>query len=178
MRDSACAANKAQWLTDEIRPHEPALRGYLRHQFPSVDADDVVQESYLKLLKCETAGRIHSAKAYLFSVARNTALKIFQRRRAFFSPIPVNELPEWRVVEGGPDAAASANANQRLELVALAIDRLPPRCGEVLRLAIVRGLSAREIAEELRLSQATVRVQMARGIARCSEFIREEAGLI
>src|SRR5687768_2508148 len=127
VRDSACGAHKAQWLANEVRPHEPALRGYLRHQFPSVDADEVVQESYLKLLKAQTAENIESAKAYFFSVARNTALKVFRRRQKLFSPIPVNELPEWRVMEGGPDAAEAADANHRLELVAAAVDRLPPR---------------------------------------------------
>ncbi|HUR57618.1 MAG TPA: sigma-70 family RNA polymerase sigma factor [Opitutaceae bacterium] len=174
MHDSACAAHKAQWLADEIRPHESALRGYLRHQFPSVDADEIVQESYLKLLKTGTTGPIECAKAYFFSVARNTALKVFRRRQKLFSPVPVNELPEWRVIAGGPDAAAAANATQRLELAARAIDQLPPRCRAVLRLAVVRGLSTAEIATELGLSPATVRVQMARGIARCAQFIAQE----
>ncbi|MDO8543042.1 MAG: sigma-70 family RNA polymerase sigma factor [Opitutaceae bacterium] len=174
VHDSACATAKAQWLADEVQPHEPALRGYLRHQFPSVDADDVVQESYLKMLKAQTAGKIESAKAYFFSVARNTALKVFRRRKRFLSPIPVNELPEWRVIDGGPDAADVANASQRLELVATAVDQLPPRCRAILRLAIVHGRSTAEIAKELALSPATVRVQMARGIARCASFIREE----
>lgn len=174
VRDSACGADKAQWLADEVQPHERALRGYLRHQFPSVDADEVVQESYLKLLKVQTAGRIESARAYFFSIARNTALKVLRRRQKLFSPISVNALPEWRVMEGGPDAAAVANAAQRLELVAAAIDRLPPRCREVLRLAVVRGLSTTEIAQELGVARATVRVQMARGIARCAHLVREE----
>jgi RNA polymerase sigma-70 factor (ECF subfamily) len=174
VRDSACDADKAQWLAEEVQPHERALRGYLRHQFPSVDADEVVQESYLKLLKLHTAGKIESAKAYFFAVARNTALKVFRRRQKLFSPIPVNALPEWRVMEGGPDAAAAANASQRLELVAAAIDRLPPRCREVLRLGVVRGMSTAEIARELGLAQATVRVQLARGIARCAHLVHEE----
>jgi RNA polymerase sigma-70 factor (ECF subfamily) len=133
-----------------------------------------VQESYLKLLKSRTAGSIESAKAYFFSVARNTALKVFRRRQKLFSPIPVNELPEWRVIAGGPDAAAAANASQRLELAARSIDQLPPRCREILRLAVVRGLSTTEIACELGLSAATVRVQLSRGIARCARFIEEQ----
>ncbi len=174
MPDSACAAHKAQWLADEIQPHEPALRGYLRHQFPSVDTDEIVQESYLKLLKSETEGKIASAKAYFFTVARNTALKVFRRREKFFSPVPVNELPEWRVIADGPDAAAAANATYRLDLVAQAIDHLPPRCRAVLRMAVVRGRSTAEIAHELGVSNATVRVQMAQGIARCARFIEEK----
>jgi DNA-directed RNA polymerase specialized sigma24 family protein len=44
----------------------------------------------------------------------------------------------------------------------------------VLRLAVVCGLSTAEIAAELGMARATVRVQMARGIARCARFVREE----
>ncbi len=162
----------AQWLADEVRPHEASVRGYLRHQFPDVDADDVVQESYLKLLKHEASGKIVSAKAYFFSVARNTALKFF-RRRQIFSTVPVNELPDWRVLDGGPNAIETVNARQRLELVADAVDVLPARCREVVRLAIVGGLSTAEISAQLEISENTVRVQMARGIKKCSDYLRE-----
>jgi len=166
----------ARWLADEVQPHEASVRGYLRHQFPDVDADDVVQESYLKLLKHEAGGKIVSAKAYFFSVARNTALKIFRRRR-IFSTVPVNELPDWRVLDGGPNAVETVNARQRLELVADAVDLLPARCREVVRLAIVSGLSTPEIAGRLGISENTVRVQMARGIKKCSDYLREQGEL-
>lgn len=148
------------------------MRGYLRHQFPGVDPDDVVQESYLKLLKHEAGGKIVSAKAYFFSVARNTAIKIFRRRR-IFSTVPVNELPDWRVLDGGPDAVEIVNTSQRLELVADAVDRLPTRCREVVQLAIVDGLSTADISARLGISENTVRVQMARGIKKCSDYLRE-----
>jgi DNA-directed RNA polymerase specialized sigma24 family protein len=74
-------AERARWFTEEVNPHEAALRGYLHSAFPSLDVDDVVQESYLKLLRARAAGRIASTKSYLFSIARNTALTVFQRRR-------------------------------------------------------------------------------------------------
>jgi len=160
------------WFARELRTHEGELRGYLSRQFPGVDADDVLQESYLKLRRAEPPGRIESAKAYLFSVARNTASRLFQRRRKLYSDQPVNELPDWRLLEGGPDAAESANARQRLELAAAAIDRLPPRCREIVRLAVVDGLASPAIARRLGLAEPTVRVQLARGIAKCSDYLR------
>ena len=45
-------ADHARWFAEEVRPHEPALRAWLRRQYPNLaDMDDVVQESYLQLLR-------------------------------------------------------------------------------------------------------------------------------
>jgi len=161
----------SKWFAEEVQPHEAALRGYLRQQFPSVEADDVIQESYEKLWKVGTARKIAFAKAYFFSVARNTALTIFHRRQ-IYSPIQVNELPDWRVLDGGADAAETANIHFQLELVAAAIARLPARCGEIVTLAAIDGLTSTEIAGRLGLSPTTVRVQIARGVRRISADLR------
>ncbi|MBL9216088.1 MAG: sigma-70 family RNA polymerase sigma factor [Opitutaceae bacterium] len=172
--ESSSPTEHARWFAQQVQPHEAAIRGYLRHRFPSVDTDDVVQESYLKLLRIRATGRIASAKAYFFSVAQNTARKLFRRRQQLYAEVPVNELPDWRVMEGEPDAAEATNARQRLELAARAVDRLPQRCREIVQLAIVHGLSNAEIAERLGLSEATVRVQKARAIRKCAHFLRQK----
>ena len=39
------AAEQRRWFAEEVQPHESELRGYLRRQFPSVEVDDVVQET-------------------------------------------------------------------------------------------------------------------------------------
>lgn len=169
----SASAEQARWLAEEIQPHEAALRGYLRSKFPSIDTDDVVQESYLKILKARTTGRLSSAKAFLFAVARNTAINVF-RRRQFYSDTTVNELPAWRVLDGGLDAAESANAQFQLELAIEAIGTLPKRCREVVTLIILDRLGYAEIATRLGLSEATVRVQTAKGIQKIADFIREK----
>lgn len=169
--------DQGRWFAEEVQPHEPALRGYLRHKFPSLDTDDLLQESYLRIFQTHAAGRVASAKSYVFSVARNTARRLFQRRRKLYSETPVNELPDWRVIEGGPDAADITNTAQRLELVADAVDSLPARCREIFTLAIVDGLTSREIAHRLGLSENTVRVQLARGVRKCADFLREKGEL-
>ena len=58
-----------------------------------------------------------------------------------------------------------------------ALDALPRRCAEVMRLAVVDGQSSAEIAARLGLAESTVRVQLARGIARCAGFLRERGAL-
>jgi RNA polymerase sigma-70 factor (ECF subfamily) len=162
---------RARWFAEEVLPHEPAVRGYLRSRFPRLDVDDVVQESYLKLFTARAAGKIASTRAYFFAVARNTAVSAFRRQR-IYAPTPVNELPDWRVLDGGPDAAELANTRHQIDLVAAAIGALPGRCREIVTLAAVDGLTYSEIAARLGLSEATVRVQIARGVHKIAEYRR------
>lgn len=160
----------SDWVMEEFRPHEREIRGYLRARFPSIDTDDVVQESYLKLLKLRAAQRIKSARAYFFSVARNTALTVFRRER-IYSDVPVAELPPALLTAEGTDAAENACSQQRLELVVAAIDCLPARCREVMQRCVLAGRSTAAIAQELGLAESTVRVQIVRGVQRCREFM-------
>jgi RNA polymerase sigma factor (sigma-70 family) len=169
--DESSNVEHSRWFAQEVQPHEAALRGYLRSQFPSIETDDVVQESYLKLLKVRAAGKVRLTKAYFFAVARNTALTLFRRRR-IYSEVPVNELAEWRVLDGGPDAAASTNDQMRLELAIEAIAQLPDRCQEICRLAAWEGLAPSAIASRLGIAESTVHVQLARGVTKCAAYLR------
>lgn len=168
--------DEARWFSEKVQPHEPALRGYLRSHFPSIDTDDVVQDSYLKLIRSGAAGRIASTKAYLFSIARNTALTLFKRGR-LFSPTPVNELPPSLVLVDGTAAEEAARTRERFELMAVALAELPPRCRDVMRFAVLHGLSNAEIASRLGLSENTVRVHLARGIKKSADFLRSQKEL-
>jgi hypothetical protein len=59
-----------QWFAAHVQPHEPVLRAWLRSRFKSeTDLDDVVQETYLRLLRARERGEVTSPKAFLFAVA-------------------------------------------------------------------------------------------------------------
>ncbi len=166
-------SEQARWFTREVQPHEPRLRAYLRKQFPALhDLDDVVQESHLRLLRAREQGRIESVKAYLFAVARNVALGVF-RRRQNITAVPVNDLEGWRILDGEPHVAESASLRQELALATEAIEALPARCREIVVLRTLHGRSHKEIAAQLGLSEPTVRVQVARGMKKCADFLRQ-----
>lgn len=64
-----------RWFVEEVQPHESSLRSYLRCMFPSLpDIDDLVQESYARLIRAREAGRVSYVKAFPFTTARNAAL--------------------------------------------------------------------------------------------------------
>jgi RNA polymerase sigma-70 factor (ECF subfamily) len=161
-----------RWLTEEVLPHEPALRAFLHSHFPGVrDVDDIVQESYLRLLEMRQRHEIVSPRAYLFTTARNVALSILRRPR-IFSDEPVTELAASHVSESIPDAAEMASRQQEVAMLMNAIDALPPRCREIFILRKLQDLTQKEIAARLGLSEQTVQVQIARGAAKCAAYFR------
>lgn len=167
----ACRAlEEARWFAEEVQPHEPKLRSYLRRRFPTLDdVDDIVQETYARLFRERQAGKVFEARSYLFPVARNVAIDIFRRSRTIAIG-GLGEMDRLGVLEERPDAAESACHDQELELLHEAILLLPERCREIFSLRRLFGLSHREIAEKLGISENTVDAQLCNAIFRCRQY--------
>jgi RNA polymerase sigma factor (sigma-70 family) len=161
-----------RWFEEEVQPHEPALRAYLRRNFPDVtDLDDLVQESYARLLEARRKEAIANAKGYLFSIARNAAISLLRRPKVF-SDQPVSDRAVQSVAEEGRDVARLVCTRQEVAVLLDAIDTLPSRCREIFIMTKLKGLSHQEAADRLGLSIQTVHVQVARGFQKCTEFLR------
>jgi RNA polymerase sigma factor (sigma-70 family) len=101
---------------EEVRPHEPALRAYLHHSFPTLhDLDDLVQETYARLLRAKGAGKVGHARSYFFATARNAALDLFRRGRVV-SIAGIADIERLGVLEDRPNAAEAVNHDQELEI--------------------------------------------------------------
>lgn len=163
----------SRWFVEEVQPHEPVLRSYLRGSFPRMrDIDDVVQESYLQIWKTRAAQPVRSAKALLFTVARHIALNLTARERR--SPVAyVENLAALPVAAEGADVAEAVQKQETIRLLVEALATLPPRCREVTVLRKLRGLSQREVAEALGIAEKTVDEQVARGVRRCEDYLRQ-----
>lgn len=167
----------ARWFTEEVQPHESSLRAYLRGMFPTLpDVDDLVQESYARLIRAREAGRISYVKAFLFTTARNAALDIFRRNKVVTME-PVADMASLSVIEDAPNAAENTTKQEELEMLATAVRGLPDRCRRVLTLRLLYGLSHKEIAADLGISEHTVKAQLAKGMRRCSEYF-ESRGIL
>jgi RNA polymerase sigma factor (sigma-70 family) len=162
----------SRWFATEVRPHEAELRAYLRGKFSAhPDIDDLVQETYARILHAREHASLGSAKAYLFSTARNAAFDYF-RRRKIVSIENTAEIELLSVFEDRPGVAETVCHNQELQLLAEAIQALPKRCRHVLTLRKLHGLSHREIAEKLGIAENTVNAQIAIGVLRLRDWLR------
>lgn len=165
-----------RWFSEEVQPHDEALRSYLRWRFPSVrDVEDLVQESYLKVWRARLQGRIVASKSFLFQVARHLAIDLLRReRRSPFSEVAPESLEA--VSDGEADAACRACASDELALLAQAVDSLPERCRRVMVLRLVEGASYREIATRLGISELTVQTHVANGLRRVEDHLLRRTG--
>jgi RNA polymerase sigma-70 factor (ECF subfamily) len=158
------------WFAEHVLPHEPALRNFLRAHYPSLtDVDDFVQETFLRVLRTHAAGAVESPRGLMFATARNLALDALRRRQVVgFEPMAEN--PESPVYMDVTDVAETVSKRQELELLTEAIQSLPDRCRQVVTLRAVYGLSQRDIAEKIGISENTVEKQLSKGIQRVAEF--------
>lgn len=161
---------QARWFKAEIEPHAAAVRAYLAAQFRTLpDVDDIVQESFVRVLRARENGRVESARALLFTTARNLALDHVRRQRVVTFE-PMTETADSFVFTGSTNVVESVSQNEESDLLRQAVAALPERCRQVVTLRLAYGLSQREIAARLGITENTVERQMGKGIRRCSEF--------
>jgi len=166
-------AEQGRWFAEEVRPHEPGLRLWLRLRFPALqDVDDVIQDAYVRLFRARSAGRVACTKSYLYSIARNAVLDRYRHERV----VPMERMTEndgLAVLDDERHGADAVCHDEELALLAEAIQTLPDRCREILLLRKVQRLSQREIALRLGISENTVAAQASIGVRRCIAFFRE-----
>ena len=111
LRDLAQDSQNARWAEFVARYH-PMMEAYMRERFPSVDADDVIQEALIALIKTfpvynyspEETGAFHN---YLTGILRNKALCQIERERRHSANL--------RAYADEMRNAASSGASPRLE---------------------------------------------------------------
>lgn len=163
-------SEQTRWFSEEVQPHEPALRAYLLARFPNLpDCDDLIQETYVRLVRAQATRGIQYPKAFLFTTARNVALDSFRRRRA--APIEeITDSNELFVLEERRGVEELIDRQKELEVLTDAVRALPERCRQVLMLRYIDGFSYKEIAARLGISPETVKIHLMKGMRRCAAF--------
>jgi RNA polymerase sigma-70 factor (ECF subfamily) len=138
-------------------PHLPAAYNLARWLTrDGHDAEDVVQEAYLRAFR--SSGGFHGGdgRAWFLAIVRNTCLTWLQRNRPPKPTVPFDEA-----VHGGPaDAAESPPGGEALRR---AMDGLPPEFREAVVLRELEGLSYKEVAAVTGVPIGTVMSRLSRG---------------
>ena len=142
-----------------FREHGAALYRFaavmVRHH---QDAEDVVQETFLKLLAhLEADGELTNARGWLFTVAAHAAR---DRQRGRLRWLPWRPIHDRRV-----PPPQLADEDGRLTRARAALQRLPQR-DRLLLLLRAQGLSYRDIATAARIKPASVGRLLARAVDR------------
>ena len=165
------------WFAREILPLEAALMQYLNRNWRNkADIADLRQDVYVRVYEAALKQIPVPAKPFVFTVARN--LLVDRLRRAHIVPIEgVADVDALGLMLDAPGPERSAIARDELRLLQAALDRLPPRAREAVVLARIEGLSGKEIAARMGLSEATVSYHLTNGISALADMLHgEQAG--
>ena len=156
---------RAAWLTEQILPHEPALRAWLSGRLGNVrmEVDDVVQETYAVLAGMHELSHVRDPRAYLFTAARSVVLQQVRRAR-IVSIETVAEIDRVAIPRDTLSPDRHADACQQLRQIGTLIAALPTKCRQAFLLRKVEGLSQREIAQRMGISENTVEKHIGKGL--------------
>ncbi|MEM7280407.1 MAG: RNA polymerase sigma factor [Pseudomonadota bacterium] len=140
------------------------------------DVEDIVQEAFLRSYQADKKQQIQHPKTYLFRTAKNLALNYIK-----LSDIKlVDSLEDSGVSDvysDGPSVEAQVESKDRFLLFCRAVRNLPLQCRRAFILKKVYGLSQKEIAQYLGVSEGTVEKHVAKGLVRCDEYLTEHGVL-
>jgi RNA polymerase sigma factor (sigma-70 family) len=152
------------WVGSHVLPHEAAVRAWLkRWTGRDQDVDDVIQEAYCRLSAMDDVTHVGNGRAYLFQTTRNIVLE--QLRRSKIVRIDnVTDLGSLSIVDEAPPMDRIVAGARELQRVEQLIERLPLKCRRVFILRRIHGVSQREIARMLGITQASVEKQATRAL--------------
>jgi RNA polymerase sigma-70 factor (ECF subfamily) len=155
--------NKLASFEEAVLPHVDAAYN-LAHWLTrtDTDAEDVVQESYLRAFKFFVGFRGEDGRSWLLAIVRNTCYTWMQRNRSPDLMVPVDdELHEIESTDLNPEALLMQKAETLT--VRRALEELPVEFREVLVLRELEEMSYRDIASITDLPLGTVMSRLARG---------------
>jgi RNA polymerase sigma-70 factor, ECF subfamily len=135
------------------------------------DAQDIVQDAYIKALKAFEGFRGGNARAWILMIVRNTAYTWLKKHHADHNVIPFDEAVHQAPTE---ESLSESSYEDRLRQFREALARLPVEFREILVLRDIEGWSYKELASALKLPAGTV---MSR-LNRARQHLREEIAQI
>lgn len=168
-------AEQARGWARMFAQQAPVLRGFFMRRGANDEAEDLVQETWLRLLRAQQgqAEAIDNPEAYMFTVALNLAReRAVRRQRTTFSTEDIEnfgvQLASSECVED-----AAERVQRRRHLLAL-LATLPERTRAVLVMQYRDGLSYKQIAARLGVSPHMVKKHVVRGLSFCRRAMAQE----
>jgi RNA polymerase sigma-70 factor, ECF subfamily len=133
------------------------------------DAEDLVQETFARVLERPRFVRRGSDLAYLMRVLRNTWVDFHRARSARPDTSGPPEAVEWIVDRAGDPGEVALDVQMAYE----AMRELSPPLREAIAAVDVLGLSYRDAAKALRIRQGTVMSRLSRARERIAAALEE-----
>ncbi|MEM9681975.1 MAG: RNA polymerase sigma factor [Pseudomonadota bacterium] len=145
--------------------HRREVQAYLTRKLRNAEtAADLTQETFLRLTERaggNAAAVITHERSYLYRIAHNVAVdhlrRVGRERTDIVAPVELDHLADET-----PSPERAAGSRDELAVVRAAIRELPDRTQQIFVLARILGLTYREVAARLRVSESSVQKHLAR----------------
>jgi RNA polymerase sigma-70 factor, ECF subfamily len=132
------------------------------------DAQDVVQEAYIRALKGFAGFHGVNARAWLLTIVRNTARTWLRQQSRFANVVPFDESIHVLPVD---EPASESSQEGQIQQLHAALNKLPVEFREVLLLYEIEGWSYKQVASALNLPVGTVMSRLNRARRRLQRLI-------
>ena len=139
------------------------------------DAEDLVQEAYLRAFKSFGGYYGGNARSWLLTIVRNTCYTWLQKNRVLLATEPIDDkLDDLRLDFADPEVLLLQSTDA--QIVRQALQDLPLEFREVVVLREMEGFSYKEIADVIDLPLGTVMSRLARGRKRLHTLLSQRMG--
>lgn len=147
----------SELLTESFKSLSDGLYRVAYYMLESqADAEDAVQDLFIKLWgNREQLDTVLNFKAYCTSLMKNLCIDRLRKESKVQGMEPGPDIAESRLVDEDYDA------REKLERVMAAIERLPGRQRDVMKMYVLEEMSYDEIAERTGMSNLTLRVLLS-----------------
>jgi RNA polymerase sigma-70 factor (ECF subfamily) len=135
------------------------------------DAEDAVQEAFLKLYRGEAWLRMEDEKAFLARTVWRVALDRLPPKAG-----TMTDVAEMELEAAGDSPEVSAVEGQEREMLGRLIDGLPEDFRQVLLLCAVEEMTSREVAVAIGVPEGTVRTRLMRAKVELKRRFEREMG--
>ncbi|WP_020175948.1 RNA polymerase sigma factor [Methyloferula stellata] len=135
-------------------------------------AQEVLQETYLRIDRISDVAVVQSPRDYFFKAAVNVAKN--QRKYENCRPRAGAVDEFFDIPDEAPDALRVLEARSEVEALKAALQELPERRRFVLEAMAIEGCSAPVVAKRLKISSRTVEVELAAALEFCATRLNRE----
>jgi RNA polymerase sigma factor (sigma-70 family) len=147
------------------------VRSIMKMSVEPQDVDDILQETFIRVLKSDAKQHIESPKGYLFVVSRNLVLKkLMQQSKEIHT-----ELDD-ALLEDEIDSCVERELHQKIKFERLSkvLSSLPEKNRQSILLRKIYCLSHKEIAKKMDVSVSSVEKYIATGLRICRQSLCDQ----
>ncbi|HUJ02985.1 MAG TPA: RNA polymerase sigma factor [Rhizomicrobium sp.] len=159
------------WFVREVLPLESDLMQFLHHNWRNKsDIADLRQDIYVRIFEAARHEIPLRTRHFVFTVARNLLIDRVRRERI----IPFDAVTDADALGAAmeaPLAERAVIARDELRRLRAALERLPERARDAVVLRRIEGLTGRQIASRMSISEAAVSKLIDNGIRALADIL-------